>query len=188
MPMNTASALGDNVMEMKAQDPNIDHSEAVLETRPTQKVNSSRVGWGQLSSQDSHPLTLCYAGKLVSGFAPRSAPSRHFTARYAGEELVLCDENVEKVLEGAREDMAAVFGYTTDSRKVGITGTVELVEIEGPIVIIRLGGRFWHKRSDVVQRLANYLQERIPEICDVEVESADQLDDADKLQEKAGGW
>jgi small subunit ribosomal protein S20 len=46
MPMNTASALGDNVMEMKTQDP---------------QVNSSRVGWGQLSSQSSHPLTLCYA-------------------------------------------------------------------------------------------------------------------------------
>ena len=92
--------------------------------------------------------------------------------RYAVEEMYLCDENVEKVLEGAREDMAAVFGYAADSQKVGITGTVDLVEIEGPIVIIRLGGRFWHKRSDVVQRVANYIIERIPEICDVEVEDA----------------
>ena len=91
-----------------------------------------------------------------------------------------------EVLEGAREDMAAVFGYAADSQKVGITGTVELVEIEGPIVIIRLGGRFWHKRSDVVQRVANYLIERIPEICDVEVEDAAQLDDADKLEAKPG--
>merc|ERR1719207_346207 len=49
MPMNTASALGDNVMEMKTQD-------------PMHKVNSSRVGWEQLSSQNSHPLTVCYAG------------------------------------------------------------------------------------------------------------------------------
>jgi hypothetical protein len=60
MPMNTASALGDNVMEMKTQDPNINCSAAVLETRRTHKVNSSRVGWGQLSSQSSRPLTLCY--------------------------------------------------------------------------------------------------------------------------------
>jgi hypothetical protein len=30
------------------------------------------------------------------------------------------------------------------------------------------------------------VQERIPEICDVEIESADQLDDADKLKEKPG--
>jgi hypothetical protein len=61
MPMNTASALGDNVMEMKTEDPNIRHSAAVLETSPTHKVNSSRVGWGQLSSQNLHPLTVSNA-------------------------------------------------------------------------------------------------------------------------------
>ena len=133
-------------------------------------------------------LRLVMLSALVSGFAPRIAPQTHKTMRHAVEEMYLCDENVEKVLEGAREDMAAVFGYAADSQKVGITGTVELVEIEGPVVIIRLGGRFWHKRSDVVQRVANYLIERIPEICDVEVEDAAQLDDADKLEAKPGGW
>merc|ERR1719389_154737 len=35
MPMNTASALGDNVMEMKTQDPHVSYNAAVLETRPT---------------------------------------------------------------------------------------------------------------------------------------------------------
>ena len=133
-------------------------------------------------------LRLLMLSVLVLGFAPRIAPQRRQTMRSAVEEMYLCDENVEKVLEGAREDMAAVFGYAADSQKVGITGTVELVEIEGPVVIIRLGGRFWHKRSDVVQRVANYLIERIPEICDVEVEDAAQLDDADKLEAKPGGW
>ena len=133
-------------------------------------------------------LRLLMLSALVASFAPRIAPRTHKTTRYAVEEMYLCDENVEKVLEGAREDMAAVFGYAADSQKVGITGTVELVEIEGPVVIIRLGGRFWHKRSDVVQRVANYLIERIPEICDVEVEDAAQLDDADKLEAKPGGW
>ena len=133
-------------------------------------------------------LRLLMLSTIVAGFAPRIAPQTHKTMRHAVEEMYLCDENVEKVLEGAREDMAAVFGYAADSQKVGITGTVELVEIEGPVVIIRLGGRFWHKRSDVVQRVANYLIERIPEICDVEVEDAAQLDDADKLEAKPGGW
>merc|ERR1712072_295749 len=47
MPMSTASALGDNVMEMKSQD--------------SHKMSSSRVGWGQLSSQNTRPSTLCYA-------------------------------------------------------------------------------------------------------------------------------
>ena len=133
-------------------------------------------------------LRMLMLSALVTSFAPRIAPPRQNTMRHAVEEMYLCDENVEKVLEGAREDMAAVFGYAADSQKVGITGTVELVEIEGPVVIIRLGGRFWHKRSDVVQRVANYLIERIPEICDVEVEDVAQLDDADKLEAKPGGW
>merc|ERR1719482_2261347 len=42
VPMNTASALGDNVMEMQLP--------------AVQQVKSNRVGWGQLSSQDSCPL------------------------------------------------------------------------------------------------------------------------------------
>jgi magnesium-protoporphyrin O-methyltransferase len=53
MPMNTASALGDNAMEMKTQ-------------VPMHNSNPSRVGWGQLSSQNSHPLTVCSAG-VVEG-------------------------------------------------------------------------------------------------------------------------
>ena len=97
--------------------------------------------------------------------------------RYAVEEMYLCDENVEKVLEGAREDMAAVFGYAADSQKVGITGTVDLVEIEGPIVIIRLGGRFWHKRTDVIERVESYVLERIPECISVEIDDLASLSD-----------
>jgi len=48
IPTDTVSASGGQVMEMKAQDSNV-------------KANSNRVGWGQLSSQSSIPLTLCYA-------------------------------------------------------------------------------------------------------------------------------
>merc|ERR1719353_2778487 len=47
MPMNTASAVGDNA----------------LETRPANNLDSSSVGWGQLPSQNSRPLTLLYAKK-----------------------------------------------------------------------------------------------------------------------------
>jgi len=42
MPMNTASALGDNIMEMQLP--------------AVQQVQSNRVGWGQLSPQDSCSL------------------------------------------------------------------------------------------------------------------------------------
>jgi hypothetical protein len=62
MPMNTASALG--VTEMKSQDPNINCSAAMLETRPMHNMNSSRVGWGRQSSQNSRPLTLCYSDMI----------------------------------------------------------------------------------------------------------------------------
>jgi len=41
------SALGDNVMEMQSED--------------SHKMSSSRVGWGQLSAQNTRPSTLCYA-------------------------------------------------------------------------------------------------------------------------------
>jgi predicted unusual protein kinase regulating ubiquinone biosynthesis (AarF/ABC1/UbiB family) len=61
MPINTVSALGDNIMEMKSEGSNINHSAAVLETTPSSKVNSGRIGWGQLSSQRSDSLTPCYA-------------------------------------------------------------------------------------------------------------------------------
>jgi len=50
MPINTASVLGDKVMEMKCQD-----------SEPARKVNSSRGGWGQLSSPSAQRLTRCYA-------------------------------------------------------------------------------------------------------------------------------
>merc|ERR1719333_1280710 len=49
-PLNTSSALGDNAMEMKSQDSNV-------------KYSAARNGWWQLSSQDSHPVTPCYATK-----------------------------------------------------------------------------------------------------------------------------
>ena len=45
---------------------------------------------------------------------------------------------------------------------------------------MRLKGRFWHQRTRVVERVSNYVLERIPECVDVEIEDAAQLDDADK--------
>merc|ERR1719506_2517300 len=64
MPMNSAPALCDNVMEMKTQDPNINDSAAVFATRPVNKDILNRVGWGQVSSRNSRALTLRYAGNL----------------------------------------------------------------------------------------------------------------------------
>lgn len=47
--------------------------------------------------------------------------------------------------------------------------------MDGPTVIVRLKGRFWHTRKTVLDRVTNYLQQRIPEIIDVDVEDPYQL-------------
>ena len=122
---------------------------------------------------------------LAGAFAPPRAPPRSVAPRFAAEEDYLCDESVERVLEAARGELSALFGYEAENREVGITGTVDFVGIEGPNVVVRLGGRFWHQRSDVLSRVGAYLIERIPEICDVEIEDPAQLDDADKAVERA---
>lgn len=57
-------------------------------------------------------------------------------------------------------------------------GTVELVELDGPFVTLRLNGRFWHKRGDVLARIAAYMRRRIPDIMEVNIEDDDQLDDS----------
>merc|ERR1712014_50985 len=65
--------------------------------------------------------------------------------------------------------MPHMFGYAEDSRKVGVFGEVDLVEVEGPMVTISLKGKFWHPRQNVMDRVTHLLQEKIPEICMVEV-------------------
>ncbi|GMH02699.1 hypothetical protein Nepgr_004538 [Nepenthes gracilis] len=87
--------------------------------------------------------------------------------------LDLSEENVKIVLGEARTELAQMFDTS-----VGITGEAELAELDGPFVKIRLRGKFWHKRSTVLDRLANYLQRRIPEILGVDIEDDKQLDDS----------
>ncbi|XP_007034493.2 PREDICTED: uncharacterized protein LOC18602819 [Theobroma cacao] len=87
--------------------------------------------------------------------------------------LDLTEENIELVLADARVELAQLFDTS-----VGITGQVELAELDGPFVKISLKGRFWHKRSTVVSRVGNYLKQRIPEILEVDIEDEKQLDDS----------
>lgn len=92
-----------------------------------------------------------------------------------GSELELSEENVLGILAACREEVGTLFGYTAENRGVGITGGVDLVDLEGPTIILRLKGRFWHERKTVLERVANYLQQRIPEIVEVTVEDPWQL-------------
>ena len=89
--------------------------------------------------------------------------------------MELSEDTVLGVLSACRNELGTLFGYTAENRGVGITGGVDYVDLDGPSVIIRLKGRFWHTRQSVLDRVANYLQQRIPEIVEVQIEDPWQL-------------
>jgi len=95
----------------------------------------------------------------------------------AGSVIPLSEENVQAVLQACREDIGTMFGYTAENRGVGITGGVDFVDFDGPSVILKLHGRFWHQRPTVLNRVGKYLQERMPEIVDWLVEDEYDLTD-----------
>lgn len=71
------------------------------------------------------------------------------------------------VLSACRQEIATMFGYTEENRGVGITGGIDFVDLDGPIVCLAMKGRFWHEDHTVMQRVKTYLISRIPEIVDV---------------------
>ena len=121
-------------------------------------------------------LTLFLTSQAAYGFyfhRPSVIQSR--LVRSAAEELYLSEENVETVLAECKETIGSMFGNSAENRGVGITGDVELVELDGPTVLLGLRGRFWHKRETVLARVGAFLQERIPEIVSVEVSDESML-------------
>jgi hypothetical protein len=94
-----------------------------------------------------------------------------------GSVLELDEETVLRLLSACRQEIGTLFGYTAENRGVGITGGVDFVEMDGPIVVLKLKGRFWHQRETVLNRVGSYLRSRIPEIIDVIVEDEWQLTD-----------
>lgn len=115
----------------------------------------------------------------TTGSRPAPAPRRWRWRRGCttpgpeGPPLDLTEENVERVLAEARTHLLQLFDTS-----VGITGVAELAELDGPFVTLRLRGRFWHQRATVLARLAHFLQQRIPEVVEVQVEDPAQLDDS----------
>jgi hypothetical protein len=105
-----------------------------------------------------------------------SIPSND-VASLPGSSLELSEENVLGLLSACRDELGTLFGYTAENRGVGITGGVDFVEMDGPVVVLSLKGRYWHQRTTVLERVGNYLMQRIPEIVDVTVEDPYQLTD-----------
>ncbi|CAM9862489.1 unnamed protein product, partial [Hapterophycus canaliculatus] len=97
----------------------------------------------------------------------------------AQESLILTEENVIAVLAEAKRELGTLFGNNAENTAVGITGDCEFVCLDGPSVVVRLTGRFWHEKSSVLARVASFVQARIPECVDVEIEDPSQLEDAD---------
>ena len=90
---------------------------------------------------------------------------------------VLTEPNVLAALDDFEEAAASMFGRHAEAAAIGITGRMELRGIDGPIVLLGLVGRFWHKRATVLYNAEAFLRSRIPEIAEVDVADIDDLVD-----------
>ena len=85
------------------------------------------------------------------------------------------------------QDNFDVFNFASFLASYGITGSIELVEVNGPEVTLFLDGAFWHRRDTVLGRAAMWLNARMPEITLVTVEDMDSLKDFEEIIDKSTG-
>ena len=86
--------------------------------------------------------------------------------------LELCEENAVLVIDEVRAELGTIFGYDAGSRSAGITGEIELVELDGPTLVVKLSGRFWHATDTVMMRVESFVKQRIPEVISVTLDTA----------------
>ena len=84
--------------------------------------------------------------------------------------LELCEENAAIVIEEVRRELGTIFGYDAGSKSAGITGEIELVEVDGPTLVVKLSGRFWHATDTVMMRVESFVKQRIPEVIEVKLD------------------
>ena len=80
-----------------------------------------------------------------------------------------------------------MFGKHDLPASYGITGSLSLVELEGPEVVLKLDGNFWHRRDTVLGRCAMWLNARMPEIVEVRVADLDDLKDFEEEVDEFSG-
>ena len=105
------------------------------------------------------------------------------------DTMYLDEENVQMCLqEFIDSDYGQqMFGCHPQPASIGVTGTIEFVELCGPEVTLHLDGKFWHRRDTVLGRAAMWLNARMPEITDVLVADMDELKDYDEIIDELSG-
>jgi hypothetical protein len=104
------------------------------------------------------------------------------------DTMNLDEDNVQDCLEEFinSEYGQQMFGCHDRAASIGITGTLEFVELCGPQVTLSLDGAFWHRRETVLGRAAVWINARMPEITDVTVADKEELHDAEELLDDFG--
>mmetsp|Transcript_35228 Transcript_35228/g.35883 ORF Transcript_35228/g.35883 Transcript_35228/m.35883 type:complete len:151 (-) Transcript_35228:124-576(-) len=101
--------------------------------------------------------------------------------------LELCEDNASLVVDEIKSELGTIFGYDAKSREVGITGEIEFIDLDGPVVAVALRGRFWHATDTVMMRVRSYFLQRIPECIDVTLDmSKSDIVDDNRLNTEAG--
>ena len=68
-----------------------------------------------------------------------------------------------------------MFGRHEACARIGISGELRFEALDGPVVLLSLRGRFWHRRETVVRNARAYLLQQIPELSDVDLLDPDDL-------------
>jgi len=104
------------------------------------------------------------------------------------DTMFLDEDNVRQCLEEFVESEYGkqMFGCHERPSSIGVTGSVDLVEVSGPEVTLTLDGKFWHRRDTVLGRAAMWLNARMPEITDVMVADQEELKDFEEVLDDFG--
>ncbi len=104
------------------------------------------------------------------------------------DTIFLDEENVRSCLqEFVESDYGQqMFGCHDRPASIGVTGSIDVVEVCGPEVTLTLDGKFWHRRDTVLGRAAMWLNARMPEITDVIVADQEELNDFEEILDDFG--